>query len=323
MFPGDALSIRHRLYVAAPHRWGPDDPYLYSCRVSLRDDEKVLDEASTPFGIRTLSLDPARGLRMNGQTVVLRGACVHHDNGVLGAATIDRAEERRVELLRAAGFNAIRSAHNPLSEAMLHACDRLGMLVMDETFDMWQQPKSEHDYALRFPEWWEEDVEAMVRKDLNHPSVILYSIGNEIPEAGRPHGSRVGRVLAEKIRSLDDTRYLTEAVSGMLIGGPQVLDEIRNQIVERTHQPDDEAGPNNAMTNLADLMNQAMLSPAIAKYSAETFSYLDVAGYNYMDSRYAIDGEEYPNRVIVGSETHPAAIDAGWAGVVGVSPRHR
>ena len=315
-FPGDTLTVRHRLCITAPHRWGPDDPYLYSCGVTLRDGDQLLDEESTTFGIRTLSLDPVRGLRVNGQPVLLRGACVHHDNGVLGAATIDRAEERRVELLKAAGFNAIRSAHNPLSKAMLHACDRLGMLVMDETFDMWEQPKSEHDYALRFAEWWEKDVEAMVRKDVNHPSVILYSIGNEVPEAGRPHGARVGRALAEKIRSLDDTRYVTEAVSGMLVGGPEMFDEIRNQFVQPAEDPEGELGPNAAMTNLADLMNQLMLAPSVDKNSAETFSYLDVAGYNYMDSRYAIDGERHRNRVIVGSETHPAAIDVGWAGVV-------
>lgn len=234
-FPGDALTVRHRLTVASPRRWGPGHPYLYTCRITLVEDEQVLDEESTSFGIRSLSLDPVRGLRVNGEPMLLRGACVHHDNGPLGAATIDRAEERRVELLQAAGFNAVRSAHNPLSNAMLSACDRLGVLVMDETFDMWEQPKSEHDYALRFADWWQADVEAMVRKDINHPS-ILYSIGNEIPEAGRPHGARVGRALAETIRALDDSRYVTEAVSGLLIGGPEMFDEIRKAL---TGAPED------------------------------------------------------------------------------------
>ncbi len=224
--PGDALTARQRLCVPAPHRWGPDDPYLYTCRATLVDGEEELDEDSTTFGIRTLSLDPARGLRINGEPVLLRGACVHHDNGPLGAATIDRAEERRVELLKDAGFNAIRSAHNPVSKPMLAACDRLGVLVMDETFDMWTQPKSEHDYSLRFPDWWEADVEAMVRKDFNHPSVILYSIGNEIPEAGTPMGARVGRALAEKIRSLDTTRFVTEAISGLLVGGAELFAQL-------------------------------------------------------------------------------------------------
>ena len=175
------------------------------------------------FGIRTLRLDPQHGLRINGEPVLLRGACIHHDNGLLGAAAIARAEERRIEILKAAGFNAIRSAHNPISKATLDACDRLGMLVMDETFDMWTEAKSPFDYSLAFPEWWERDVEAMVAKDFNHPSVILYSIGNEIFETGRPIGSVWGRRLAEKIRSLDDTRFVTNGINHLL----SVADRLR------------------------------------------------------------------------------------------------
>ncbi len=312
--PGDTVTVRRRLYVARPRRWGPDDPYLYTCRVGLLAGGEVIDEESTTFGIRSVTADPVRGLRINGEPVLLRGACVHHDNGPLGAATIDRAEERRVELLKAAGFNAIRSAHNPLSRPMLAACDRLGVLVMDEAFDMWEEPKSEDDYALRFPEWWEADIEAMVRKDVNHPSVILYSIGNEIPEVGRPHGARLGRALAEKVRSLDSTRLVTQAVSGLLVGGAELFAELRNEI--DSSKTDEETGVNTALTNLADRLNKLMLSPVVATKSAETLSYLDVAGYNYMDSRYELDGRLYPHRVIVGSETHAAAIATGWDKVV-------
>jgi beta-galactosidase len=314
--PGDVLTARQRLIVPSPRRWGPDDPSLYTCHATLLDGGEVLDEESTTFGIRSLSVDPIRGLRINGEPVQLRGACVHHDNGPLGAATIGRAEERRVELLKEAGFNAIRSAHNPLSRPMLEACDRLGVLVMDETFDMWTQPKSEHDYALRFPDWWEADVEAMVRKDCNHPSVLLYSIGNEIPEAGTPMGARVGRALAEKIRSLDSTRFVTEGISGLLAGGSELfaqLAEGRQSAAEV--EPDEETGVNTAMTQIADRLNDLMQSPVVAKNSGQTASYLDVVGYNYMESRFATDGELYPNRVIVGSETHPAAIGTGWASV--------
>ncbi len=140
-FAGEELTVRRRLDVASPRRWRLDDPHLYTCRVTLLDGDEVLDDDATTFGIRTLSLDARRGLRVNGEPVLLRGACVHHDNGPLGSATIGRAEERRVELLKAAGFNALRSAHNPMSRAMLDACDRLGVLVMDETFDMWGQPE--------------------------------------------------------------------------------------------------------------------------------------------------------------------------------------
>ena len=247
--------------------------------------------------------------------MLLRGACVHHDNGPLGAATVGRAEERRVELLKEAGFNAIRSAHNPLSKPMLRACDRLGVLVMDETFDMWTQPKSEHDYALRFPDWWEADVEAMVRKDINHPSVILYSIGNEIPEAGTPMGARVGRALAEKIRSLDASRFVTEAISGLLVGGSELFAQLAEGRDNATEEPDAGTGVNTAMTQIADRLNDLMRAPVVARNSAQTASYLDVVGYNYMETRFATDGDLYPNRVIVGSETHPPAIDRGWAAV--------
>ena len=320
--PGDVLTARQRLCVPAPYRWGPDDPYLYTCRASLLEGDRVVDEESTTFGIRTLTADPTRGLRINGESVLLRGACIHHDNGPLGAATIDRAEERRVELLKEAGFNAIRSAHNPLSKPILAACDRLGMLVMDETFDMWTQPKSEHDYALRFPDWWEADVEAMVRKDFNHPSVIMYSIGNEIPEAGTPMGARVGRALAEKIRSLDATRFVTEGISGLLVGGAELFvqlaasrDGAEQNPEEKAQDPDEGTGVNTAMTQIADRLNALMTAPVVAENSAQTASYLDVVGYNYMESRFGMDGELYPNRVIVGSETHPAAIDTGWAAV--------
>jgi beta-galactosidase len=316
-FPGDAVTVRQRLCVTRPRRWGPGHPTLYTCRVTIADDHGVLDEESTTFGIRSLSLDPVRGLRLNGEPVLLRGACVHHDSGPLGAATFDRAEERRVELLQAAGFNAIRSAHNPVSKAMLAACDRLGVLVMDEAFDMWEQPKTEHDYALHFAEWWESDVEAMVRKDINHPSVVLYSIGNEIPEAGRPHGSRRGRALAEKIRSLDPSRFVTEAVTGLLMGGPEMFDELRHGIVDAEAQTADAGGgsPNATASTVAERLNAMMKAPSVGLHSAESFSYLDVAGYNYMESRYELDGEAYPNRVIVGTETHAAAIDTGWAAV--------
>jgi beta-galactosidase len=313
-FPGDTLTVQTKLSVAAPRRWSPADPHLYTCRAVLLDDGDELDEESTTLGIRSLSLDAERGLRIDGEPVLLRGACVHHDNGVLGSATIARAEERRVELLRAAGFNAIRSAHNPMSRAMLDACDRLGMLVMDETFDMWRQSKSEDDYAARFDDWWEADVEAMVRKDVNHPSVILYSIGNEVPDGSTPTGLHVGRALAEKVRSLDDTRFVTQAISGLLVGGAELFDEIREVATARGTNED--TGVNTAITNLADVMSRVQTSPVVAEKTHEAFSYLDVAGYNYMETRFEIDRDLFPHRAIAATESHPPIADACWAGVV-------
>jgi beta-galactosidase len=312
--PGETLKARQRLFVERPLRWSCDSPYLYTCRATLLEDNELIDEEFTTFGIRSITLDPMRGLRINGENVLLRGACIHHDNGVLGAATIDRAEERRVALLKSAGFNAIRSAHNPMSRAMLDACDRLGMLVMDEAFDMWTRPKSPDDYALRFSKWWDADLEAMVLKDINHPSVIFYSIGNEIPEAGTPDGARCGRALADKVRSLDSTRFVTEAVTGMFLAGEALFAGVQSASPDGLDH-NEEREINLDMSNVADVFRELMKLPVIAEKSVETLSFLDVAGYNYMESRFEIDCELFPGRAIVATETHPAAIASGWAGV--------
>ena len=241
---------------------------------------------------------------------------MHHDNGPIGAATISRAEERRVERLKAAGFNAIRSAHNPMSRSMLDACDRIGVLVMDETFDVWEQPKSDDDYARRFADWWEADVEAMVRNARNHPSVVMFSIGNEIPDGSTTGGLQIARALAEKVRSLDDTRYVTQAVTGILVGGQEMFDDLRANVAASAGEVNSETGVNTVATSLGDIMQQLMLSPVVDAKTAEAFAHLDVAGYNYMEARYPVDAELHPERVIVGTETHPPAIAEGWAKVL-------
>lgn len=150
--------------------------------VLVRDGDTVLDTARAEFGIRTIDVDAAHGMRINGLPVKLRGACIHHDNCVIGAHTLDAAEDRRIRLLKESGFNAIRSAHNPAARDTLRACDRHGMLVVDELTDAWWRPKIPFDGSHEFEEWWERDLEAMIAKDFNHPSVVMYSIGNEIAE---------------------------------------------------------------------------------------------------------------------------------------------
>jgi|HigsolmetaGSP11D_1036233.scaffolds.fasta_scaffold04499_2 beta-galactosidase len=302
-FAGASAVLRQRLYVKQPRLWNVDTPYLYTLRIRMMDDDDVIDEEVQTFGIRSLSLDPEYGLRINGQVIKLRGACIHHDNGVLGAAAIARAEERRIEILKEAGFNAIRSAHNPVSKAMLDACDRLGMLVMDECFDMWTESKSDYDYALSFPAWWEKDVEAMVSKDFNHPSVILYSIGNEIPETGSAHGAAWGRKIAEKIRSLDSTRYVTNSINGIL----SVINPLMKWMKEQVS-----GDLNSTMANAAEAMKRAQENPLVTKLVAESFAVVDIAGYNYADNRYVMDKELFPNRIIVGSETYPRDIASNW-----------
>jgi beta-galactosidase len=196
-------------------RWSPDAPHLYTAIMRVSDNDRVLDETSFTFGIRTITVTPDKGLLINGKPTELIGACVHHDNGLLGAAAFDRAEERRVELLKQAGFNAIRTSHNPPSPAFLDACDRLGMLVIDEAFDGWAAPKKKHDYSTVFAEKWQSDLRAMIDRDRHHPSVIMWSIGNEVYERGNAEGNRLAAELAAYVRSLDPTRPVTIALNGL------------------------------------------------------------------------------------------------------------
>jgi beta-galactosidase len=298
---------RHRLLVPEPKLWNVDTPHLYSATVRLEQDGAVLDERRTSVGIRRLQLDPVHGLRINGVPTKLRGACIHHDNGLLGAAAIARAEERKIELLKAAGFNAIRSSHNPASAALLDTCDRVGMLVMDEAFDIWTESKSNFDYSLAFPEWWERDIEAFVTKNRNHPSVIFYSIGNEIPETGHPLGSEWGRRLAEKIRELDDTRFITNGVNGFVSTLKTLLPMMQQQ------RSSSDGGVNDAMGNAGDMLNRVNTSATVTERTAESFALLDAAGMNYGDARYEMDCELFPDRVVIGTETFPPHIDVNWA----------
>ncbi|MFN2537543.1 MAG: glycoside hydrolase family 2 TIM barrel-domain containing protein [Mycobacteriales bacterium] len=310
-FAGEAAVLRQRLVVTAPQRWDVDTPFLYRCRTQLVERDQPVDEVTTSFGIRSLAVDAEAGLRLNGNSVKLRGACIHHDNGVLGAATIGRAEERRVEILKQAGFNALRSAHHPMSKAMLDACDRVGMLVMDEAFDMWTTPKTSGDYAADFPVWWQQDIDGMVRKDINHPSVIMYSIGNEIPELASPAGAAWGRRLAERVRSLDDTRPVTNGVNPLVAIGRDLFAGYTPPA--EAPAVSEESGVNTQLTFMRDVLPKLLASTVVGERLAEAFSYLDVAGYNYLESRYELDKTLFPNRVIVGSETQPADIARNWA----------
>jgi beta-galactosidase len=303
---GGTEGARQRLYVSTPSLWSPETPNLYSALVTIRRGQKIIDQHRTAFGIRSLRLDPVHGLRINGETIKLRGACIHHDNGLLGAAAIGRAEERRVELLKFAGFNAIRSAHNPISQRMLDACDRIGMLVMDEAFDIWTEAKSSFDYSLHFPEWWERDIEAMVLKDINHPSVIMYSIGNEILETGTPLGAGWGRRLAEKVRAVDSTRFVTNGINGFV---STIHDDIG---MMRDRGGSGAQGVNDMMGGFGSVMNRISASQLVTDRTAESFSVLDVAGINYGDGRYELDRELFPERIIVGTETFPGHIVELW-----------
>jgi len=201
--------------VNNPVLWSLDNPALYQSEVELIEDQSVLDQYETTFGIRTLRFSVEKGFELNDEVVKLKGGCMHHDNGPLGAAAIDRAEERRVQLMKTYGYNAIRTSHNPPSPAFLDACDRYGILVMDEAFDCWEEGKNSDDYGRYFNDWWQRDLESMILRDRNHPCIIMWSIGNEIPQRGDERGFVIAKQLRDEVHRLDPTRPVTEAVCAL------------------------------------------------------------------------------------------------------------
>ena len=263
------------LHIANPRLWSPAHPNLYRAEVLIESDRKPADAATLNIGIRKVEIDAAQGIRINSEPLKLQGGCVHHDNGPLGSACIPRAEERRVEILKANGYNAIRTSHNPPSRDFLDACDRLGMLVIDEAFDCWEAGnKNPQDYHLYFKDWWQRDLESMILRDRNHPSVILWSIGNEINERAEPHGVEIGQALAALAHKLDPTRKVTAAIC---------------------HAWDH---PGQTWANM---------QPA--------FTYLDVGGYNYQWPEYEKDHAKYPDRIMAGTESFPNQAYENWRAV--------
>lgn len=316
--------IRQRIYLKDAKLWSVENPYLYTCKVEVCDGDQILDQTESSFGIRSITINPVEGMKINGKAVLLRGGCVHHDNGPVGAATFNRAEERRVEILKEAGFNAVRIAHNSSSKAMLDACDRLGMLVMEACYDVWTQSKSQYDYALDFADFWERDIEDMVTKDYNHPSVIIYSIGNEIQDLHTPDGAAWNRKLAEKVRELDNTRFVTNGINGLMSvmdNLPMVLVDLGILSMEQLKammNPDADAPTgdiNDMMTAMLGMMNELATHKDVKEKLAEAYSALDLCGFNYMRGVYDIYKEEFPNMVYFGSETLPPDIDLNWAKV--------
>lgn len=304
-------TYRQMLYLPAPRRWSTEHPHLYRYRAFVAENGRTLDTETGTFGVRTLQLDRVHGLRVNGETVKLRGGCLHHDNGVIGTAEFPHAEEFRVRRLKEAGYNAIRSSHYPMSRRLLAACDRLGMLVMDEFADVWTTTKVDFDYGTRMADSWEQDVTNLVNKDYNHPCVILYSIGNEIPETGNKFDVQWGKKLADRIRQLDDSRYVTNSLN-LMLSIMDRLTELRAQTADNT--PDTGSTEINSMMNsMGDMMNRLISSEVAGKATEEAFAQVDVAGYNYAACRYEKDAAAYPNRIMVGSETYPQDLDVNWA----------
>lgn len=305
---GDQIVVRQRVDLDMPKLWSVEEPSLYRCEARLLVDGEETDQAQAAFGVRSLTLDSRHGLRINGREVKLRGGCVHHDNGFLGAVSLPEAEERRVRLLRSGGYNAIRTAHNPPSEALLDACDKLGMLVMHEFTDVWTEPKVAYDYADVFALTWEQDVADVVRRDRNHPSVIMWSIGNEISETGHPIGTQWGRKLAEKFRELDSTRFVTNSIN-VLSSCMNCADEVSKDLAQQGIS----GGLNDLLGDSVGTMKKFSASSVTARVTEESVDLLDLVGYNYTADRYEREHETHPYRIFYGSETFARDLDINWA----------
>lgn len=303
--------------IPQAHLWSDDSPELYECRVSLNENGEKVDEVIEQFGIRKVEWSP-KGLFINGKKTLLRGGCIHHDNGILGARCYREAEERRVRILKKAGYNAIRSAHNPVSRAMLESCDRLGMYVMDETWDMWYRRKSAHDYAEKFPEHYKEDIEAMIRKDQLHPSVIMYSIGNEVSEPAEEKGIQLAKEMADLFHRLDPTRPVSGGFNLTIIANAAKGKTVYKEDGGRDDSGEKKtAGMNSTMFNMVASvvgtgMNKAANGKQADQATAPVLDTLDIAGYNYASGRYVKDGKLHPGRLIFGSETFPQDIAKNW-----------
>ncbi len=209
---GKTVTVNKELGINNPQLWSPDSPSLYQAKLSIEVDGKEKDCITETFGVRTIEYSAERGFLLNGKPLELNGGCIHSDNGFLGAAAYDRAEVRKVELMKAAGFNAVRTSHNHPSETFLDACDRIGLLCIDESFDNWRSAKTKYDYSIYIDEFWQEDIKALVLRDRNHPSIFCWSVGNEVIERKEIQVVTTARKLSNLCRQLDPTRPVTSAL---------------------------------------------------------------------------------------------------------------
>ena len=294
--------------------WSVDTPSLYTAKVRFGEDTAV-----ETFGIRTLQWGKD-GFLVNGERVILRGACVHHDNGLLGAVCHPDAVERKLRILKENGYNAIRSAHNPCSKAALEVCDRIGLMVMDEYIDQWYIHKTQHDYVEYFDQFRHQDLADMVDKDYNHPCVIMYSTGNEVAETAQPKGIALTEEMTEELHRLDATRPVTCGINIFFnflnsIGMGQYSDEKAAKEAQRAanakasgKKKKESATGSKFFNDMAGLLGADFMKLGATLHGSDVttrqaYARMDIAGYNYGEKRYRRDLKKYPDRLILGSET--------------------
>ena len=298
-----------RLTLSVPNArlWSPDDPHLYTWHVTLGESDQTLDEAWGTFGIREITWG-TDGLFVNGKRTLLRGGCIHADCGILGAAAHPEADRRRVRMLKEAGYNALRSSHNPASDATVEACDELGVYLVDETWDQWFWHKNPYDYADEWQENHLGDLDAMVARDYNHPSVIMWSIGNEVSEPSCDEGLAAIDEMVDHLHAADPSRPVTCGINLAILGSSAAGHAVYD--AEGDPDADDNAGAGldsttfNALTQVIGTgMNYMANLPSYDRACSPALDRLDIAGYNYARGRYLLERRMHPGRVIMGSET--------------------
>ena len=299
---GESKTVSTTIFVKNPHLWSPESPTLYEAKVELKEAGTVIDNATAKYGIRSFSFDVENGFMLNGKKVLINGACVHHDDGVLGAMAFDDAEIRKVRQMKEAGFNLIRTSHNPTTRAFLDACDSLGMLVIDEAFDGWRTQKNPYDYSTVIDSCYREDIRAMVQRDRNHPSVISWSIGNEVIERKDIRVVYTARQMKQAILEWDQTRPVTEALcawdNDWEIYDPhaEVLDVVGYNYMIFKHASDHERDPKRIMWQTESYPRDAFKNWAVVNDFPYVVGDIVWTGLDYLGEsaigRYYYEGEK-------------------------------
>lgn len=312
-FDGDVVTFGEgedfTLHFSSPKFWSDKTPNLYELHLVLMKDGEVVDRHVEKFGVRQLAWSAKKGFTVNGETVKLKGGCIHHDNGLLGGVESKKATYRKIKKLKKFGLNAIRYSHYPASKAVLEACDELGMYVLDESFDQWKVPQSKYDYALYFDEEWKKDLSALIKKDYNHPSVIMYCIGNEITDVALPHGKIIAKLLCDFVKSMDATRAVTIANNGLLNVLTVKVAEQKEK--DKTQENVGSSDVNEIVAQLPKIM-ESLTAEMLEGIAGGVFETVDIVGYNYGNNLYKKTHELFPKRIILGSETFPARLGKNW-----------